>query len=104
VESQGGPPDAWRAVDSWAWAPNAITATATGPGRVVLSEIDYPGWTVVVDGKPAALETAHDVLRSTSIPEGTHQLTFEFEPRTVFIGLAVGICGLVILGWMVWRR
>ena len=103
VESQGGPPDGWRAVDSWAWAPNAITATATGPGRVVLSEIDYPGWTVVVDGKPAAIETAHDVLRSTSIPEGTHQLTFEFEPRTVFIGLAVGICGLVILCWMGWR-
>jgi hypothetical protein len=104
VEPQGGPPESWHAADSWAWTPNAITITAQGPGRVVLSEIDYPGWAVAVDGKPAAIETAYDVLRSTRIPEGTHQLTFRFEPRTVFAGLAVGICGLVLLGWMERRR
>jgi len=104
VEPQGGPSEAWSAVEAWAWTPNGITVTAQGPGRVVLSEIDYPGWSVAVDGEPAALETAYDVLRSTSIPAGTHQLAFEFEPRTVVLGLAVALCGLVLLCWMGWRK
>ncbi len=40
------------------WSPNQIAVSANGPGRLVLSEIAYPGWGVTVDGVHATLEPA----------------------------------------------
>jgi len=68
---------------------------------VVLSEIQYPGWQVYVDGERQEIDTAYEILRSVSLPEGQHQVQFKFRPISVMIGLV--ICGL---GWifLVWIR
>jgi len=80
---------------------NNINLTVEGPGRVVLSEIQYPGWQVYVDGERQEIDTAYEILRSVSLPEGQHQVQFKFRPISVMIGLV--ICGL---GWifLVWIR
>ncbi len=92
-------------LDSIRWQPERIEADATGPGRVVLSEIDYPGWRVWVDGKPGLIEKYAGVLRSVKLGAGTHRVLFEFHPDTVYAGLAIGIFGWLILGlgWF-WKR
>ena len=87
------------------WQPERIEAEATGPGRVVLSEIDYPGWRVLVDGKPGLIEKYAGVLRSVKLGAGTHRVLFEFHPDTVYAGVALGIFGWLLLGLgCIWMR
>ena len=104
VEAETETTNAWQPVQTWEWTPNAIRVGASGPGRVVLSEIAYPGWTVSVDGSPAALEVAHDILRSTTIEPGVHELEFTFVPLSVVLGMIAGFGGWILLIWMGARR
>ncbi len=67
-------------LDPISWQPERIEADATGPGRVVLSEIDYPGWQVWVDGKPGLIEKYAGVLRSVKLGAGTHRVRFRISP------------------------
>jgi hypothetical protein len=77
------------------WSPNAIEIRATGPGRLVVSEVAYPGWTAIVDGQPAELETAHAVLRAVTLASGEHSVRLVFRPLSVYLG-----AGLSALGWL----
>ena len=75
-------------------SPNRIRLTAHGPGKLVLSEIYYPGWNVKVDGDAKAIERAYGLLRSVDLEKGEHEVIFSFRPITVYIGL-----GLAVIGW-----
>jgi hypothetical protein len=87
---------AQRNVDELTITPNRIEVIAVGPGRLVLSEIIYPGWKVFIDGDPNRLERAYGLLRSVELAEGKHQIVFKFQPETVFWGL-----GLAAVGWLI---
>jgi hypothetical protein len=78
---------------------NEIQVEALGPGKLVLSEIQYPGWRVYVDGEQHELSVSHGVLRSVSLPDGNHQVLFKFVPISVYIGLALAGIGWVILAF-----
>ena len=85
--------------------PNDISMQARGPGRLVLSEIAYPGWTATIDGQPAQVEVTGGLLRSVQLGEGDHIVQFRFSPVLVFIGLALASLawiGLLILS--IWGR
>jgi len=77
--------------------PNKIEVRATGPGNLVLSEIYYPGWRVLIDGKKAEITRAHQILRSVSISEGHHVVEFNYRPLSVVSGLVLAGMGWVIL-------
>jgi hypothetical protein len=76
-------------------SPNRIEIEASGPGRLVLSEIFYPGWKAVVDGKSVTIEPAHGILRSVSLQPGAHTVSFVYQPVLMWIGL-----GLALLSWI----
>ncbi len=84
------------------YSPNLIEIAATGPGLLVLSEINYPGWKATVDGIPASIQDYHGILRAIDLPEGTHAVKFTFYPVGVFLG--VGISLLMLIGiWLNYR-
>jgi len=93
----------WRAVEAMDWSPNIITITATGPGRLVLSEMVYPGWRVDLDGDPVDLYHADRPLRQLTLPEGTHTVRFRFQPLAVYAGAGLLLVGLSAAVWL-WRR
>jgi hypothetical protein len=78
--------------------PNRIVldVEAASEGMLVLSEIDYPGWRVTVDGAPVSMVRANYVLRAAPVPAGTHQIIFEFSPLTFKLGAVIS--GLALLG------
>jgi hypothetical protein len=76
--------------------PNNIKLTTIGPGLLVLSEINYPGWRVFVDGKPDHIESIINLLRGVSIPPGRHEVIFDFQPVLVYVGLALAITTWII--------
>jgi len=91
------------AVTIEAWSPDRLALSATGPGRLVISESSYPGWRVTVDGAAAPLESAADGLLAVTLPAGTHRVIAEFRPLTVYLGLAAAVVGLLVLMAGAWR-
>ena len=49
--------------------------------------VNYPGWSVTVDGQPAPLYTAYSLLRAVPLAAGTHTVRFAFQPGSVLIGV-----------------
>jgi hypothetical protein len=86
------------------WSPNRIEVQATGPGRLVLSEIVYPGWQVRVDGQPAVLDTADGALRAVQLAAGAHHVSFEFWPISVYLGATLSVLGLIALAILLWAQ
>ena len=84
------------------WSPDRIRVQASGPGRLVLAELTYPGWRVQVDGRPAQLETVVSLLRAVQVPEGEHIVDFYFRPSSLLLGLA--LCGAALLLGLAWAR
>ena len=86
------------------WSPNRVDVQASGPGRLVLSEINYPGWRVRIDGQPALLESAEGALRAVQLPAGAHAVTFEFRPVAVYAGGALSLLGVAALALLLWTQ
>ncbi len=78
---------------------NQLKVTATGPGRLVVPEITYPGWSVFVDGVEENLLIQDEILMGVDLVPGTHQVEFVFRPRSVNIGLLLFCGGLALLVW-----
>jgi hypothetical protein len=79
---------------------NSIIVNTQGPGKLVLSEINYPGWIAFVDGKHTRIEPAYEVLRSVDLSEGVHVVKFQFLPIDLIISLCISAAtiGLIIFG------
>jgi hypothetical protein len=93
------------AVESWLYSPNQIRVAAAGPGMLVLSELDYPGWQVTLDGKPAKVVKIGGLLRGVSVPAGRHQVTFTFIPVLYFLGMGLFVAACILLiGASIWGR
>ncbi len=77
--------------------PDFIFARAKGPGMLVLSEIAYPGWQVIIDGRKAPVETIGGLLRGVRLADGDHTVQFQFRPWPVYVGLAVSVLAWFII-------
>jgi hypothetical protein len=86
------------------WSPNRVEVQATGPGQLVLSEVNYPGWQVRLDGQPAQLATAQGALRAVELPAGAHAVIFEFRPLIVYVGGGLSLLGLAALALLLWTK
>jgi uncharacterized membrane protein YfhO len=89
-----------------------LNTTRSSPGFMVLSEIWYPaGWEAEIDGKPTKIYKTNFVLRGIEVPAGEHEITFTFEPASVYwgnlfswIGHALLLClGIGVIG-VTYRR
>jgi len=75
-----------------------IRARLDAPGYLVLSDANYPGWRVLVDGRPAPLLTANFLFRAVALPEGEHTVSFQYRSAALERGARVSLAGLAILG------
>ena len=48
------------------------------PTVLVLSASFDPGWTVTIDGRPAAVQMVSPALPAVAVPPGTHHITFRY--------------------------
>lgn len=79
--------------------PNHVMLSADGPGKLVLSEIAYPGWKARVDGRLVAL-MEHGILRAVELGPGTHVVEFVYRPISVFLGLGLFLMGAILVGFL----
>jgi hypothetical protein len=81
-----------------------VTYTSSSPsdGFGVFSEVYFEGgWKAFIDGKPVPIARVNYILRGLSIPAGTHNIEFRFEPSSYYTGdtisLIVGILSILIV-------
>jgi len=84
--------------------PNRIHLLATGPGKLVLSEVFYPGWKVMVDGEKKTVEKAYGLLRGVYLSEGEHEVEFYFQPLPVYFGIGLAWIGWIIALWQILKN
>ncbi|MDH5506802.1 MAG: YfhO family protein [Anaerolineae bacterium] len=82
------------------WTPNRIVVSSLGPGRLLLSELAYPGWRARVDGQPVEIITTGHGLRSVELAPGPHQIEFVFHPVSLYLGLAISVLTLLLMAFL----
>ena len=86
-------------VNSIDWKTNQITLNAQGPGKLVLSEIYYPGWIASVDGVQQDIKPVYDILRSINLEDGNHEVNFKYRPISIFAGIILAFVGWTLVIW-----
>lgn len=73
-----------------------IQARARQAGLLVLGDQYYPGWRVYVDGRPAEIVRANQIMRGVLLPAGDHEIVFRFQPASLRLGLWLSLAGVLI--------
>ena len=91
--------DTLRSIQLTAYEPNRLVyqTQSSQDGVVVFSEIYYPGWNVTVDGVKASYGRADYILRAMNVPAGTHEIIFDFHPKTLQTTETIATIGLILL-------
>lgn len=76
-----------------------VRATTEGGGIVVLRDVQAPGWTVTVDGRPAPMLTVDHAFRGVAVPDGASVVEFDYAPRTFILGAWLSaLCLAIAIG------
>ena len=78
---------------------------AKGPGMLVLSDTDLPGWQAWTDGAPSPILLGDSMVRVVPIPaKGWHTVTMRYDPEPFRLGLFVSLLMCCFLsGWFTCR-
>jgi len=76
----------------------ARTPARSAAGRVVVSDLAYPGWKVSVDGRPAKSLVVDGVLRAVDVPAGSHVVEWTFAPAAIRHGALLTGLTAILLG------
>ena len=99
VKAQSYPVKSSDKIELTSYKPNELIYkySASGERLVVFSEIYYPaGWKAYIDGKELEHLRANYVLRAMVVPEGEHELKFEFRPASYYTGNKISLASSVI--------
>lgn len=66
------------------------------PGMVILSDVYYPGWKLTIDGEPAPIHRANQLMRGAAVGAGKHTLVYSYDPGSFRIGLASSAAAILI--------
>lgn len=74
-----------------------VETTLATPGLLVLSEVNYPGWSASVNGQPHPIVEVDGLLRGIVLANGPARIELVFQPTALLSG--GGITMLGVLGW-----
>ena len=75
-------------------------------GWLVLSDVWYPGWFALIDGKAKSILHANYLFRGLFVESGAHNISFIYRPLSFIIGSGLSIISLltIIVVWVISRR
>lgn len=88
---------------------SSFSFTAPTAGYFVVATPSFPGWVATLDGHAVPVQTIAGVLPAVRVGPGTHHLSYTYAPRSVPLGAALSLVGLLAaLAWLVvafdWER
>ena len=80
------------------WSSAELNVDVAQRSLLVVTETWYPGWKVLVDGKPADIYRTNYNYRGVFVEPGAHQVTFIYRPERFIMGARIsGITLLVVI-------
>ncbi|MEX2287887.1 MAG: YfhO family protein [Planctomycetaceae bacterium] len=73
-----------------------IEAASKEAGRLILTDLMYPGWTVTVDGIEAEPIEVENMYRAVDLAPGEHSIVWTYRPASLYWGAAISLIALVI--------
>lgn len=77
--------------------PNHLSLNAVGPGTLVISENNYPGWIATVNGRQSEITSIDNLFISIPLSNGPHQINLVFRPTIQYYGFAFCIFATIFL-------
>lgn len=92
------PPDGLgeAVVTEHGWNHVTVTAKASAPCILVLSDIFYPGWKAYINNRPATLFPAYHAFRGLLLPAGEHTVEYRYRPLSFLWGLFLSTMGCLV--------
>jgi hypothetical protein len=92
-------PDAERSAKITEFRSNrvAVQTESKSAGRLILTDLMYPGWQVTLDGTPADALTVDGMFRGVDVPAGKHSVVWSYHPRSFYWGLAISVTTVLLL-------
>jgi hypothetical protein len=81
-----------------------VLVDSAAGGRVILKELAYLGWQVLLDGQPAQPLVIEDRFRGVEVPPGRHGVLWWYRPGSVYWGAVVSLLSAGGVGLLAWRR
>jgi hypothetical protein len=84
------------AVELLSYGPERVELRAdlARPGRLVLTDAAYPGWSAEVDGAEAPVLLAEGGMRAVEVGAGAHAVVLRYWPTRLTLGLTLSAIGL----------
>ena len=74
---------------------------------LILADLYYPGWKVLVDGKEAEIMNVNELFRAVKLTRGEHSVKFVYDPLSFKLGALISlitILGMLTAGGFVYFR
>lgn len=81
-----------------------LKASSNQPGYLVLSEMFYPGWEALVDGRKVPVLRGNYLFRVISMEEGEHEVELRFVSRHFRVGAVISLLTLAGCIWFIVRK
>ena len=79
-----------------------LKTSSDSAGYLVVSEIFYPGWTALVDGRERDVMAGNYLFRVIPIEKGDHEVTFYFISWPLRVGAVISIVTLASCACLLW--
>jgi uncharacterized membrane protein YfhO len=77
--------------------PSSLEVNRFSPGLVILADVYYPGWELMIDGKPSPIYRVNGSMSGAAVRSGTYRLVYTFTPQSWRVGRLVSMAGLAAL-------
>jgi len=74
----------------------SIRTSTDAAGLLVLSEVYYPAWKAYIDGEPAPIHRADQLLRAVPVPAGEHVVEMRYESSSLRAGVAISSVAIAV--------
>jgi uncharacterized membrane protein YfhO len=82
-----------------------MKVAAPSPGLLVVSEMYYPGWHALVDGREVPLHKINMVFRGVALRQGESRVVLVYRPMSVYAGGTITLlCFVGVIVWLLARR
>ena len=81
-------------------SPQRVVLSPSHAGELVLADSAYPGWQVLIDGKPTPWRVYDRAFRVVNIPSGVQNVECRYVPDTFRVGLFLTCIGIACLSAM----
>lgn len=67
-------------------------------GSIILSDLNYPGWAVFIDGIRSKIHSTNSMTRMVNVGMASRRIDFVFMPVSFTIGILVSVFSIFLLG------